>query len=273
MAADARTAPPGAVARTVLRQRRRSTALWSLAVAALAALYIAFWPSLGADGDAMAGYVDAMPAQLVQAMGLAAIATPAGYLAATVYGIVAPALLLVLAVGSGARLLAGAEEDGTLELELTSPTSRRQVYLERLLALWAIALVVVAALTAAVLLAAAAAGMDVDAGGVLAASTGLLLLVVALGTVTLAAGAATGRRAVALAVGAGLAVAAYVANALGANVRGAAWLADASPWSWYLGADPLATGFDAAGLLLLAGLTVVATVAGLLAFERRDLMV
>lgn len=267
------TAPPGAVARTVLSQRRRSVLLWSLAVAVLAALYIAFWPSISADSAVMTDYVDAMPDQLVQAMGLTAIATPAGYLASTVYGIIAPALLLVMAIGSGARLLAGAEEDATIELELTSPASRRQVYLERLISLWAIVAVVVAALTAAVLLAATLAEMDIQVSRVLAGSTGLLLLVLALGTVSLAAGAATGRRTMALALGAGLAVASYVANALGATLKHAAWLNDASPWSWYLGSDPLSTGFDSAGLLLLAALTLVAAVSGLIAFQRRDLMV
>lgn len=267
------TAPPGAVTRTVLRQRRRSVLLWSLAVAVLAALYIAFWPSISADSAVMTDYVDAMPDQLVQAMGVAAIATPAGYLASTVYGIIAPALLLVMAIGYGARILAGAEEDATIELELTSPASRRQVYLERLVSLWAVVAVVVAALTAAVLLAATLAEMDIQVSRVLAGSTGLLLLVLALGTVSLAVGAATGRRTTALAFGAGLAVASYVANALGATLEEAAWLNDTSPWSWYLGGDPLTTGFDSAGLLLLAALTLVAAVSGLIAFQRRDLMV
>ncbi len=267
------TAPPGAVALPVLRQRRRPLVAWALAVAALAAMYIAFWPSIGADGDVMAAYVDALPARLVDAMGLGAIATPAGYLASTVYGIICPALLLVLAVGSAAQLLAAVEEDGTLELELTSPVSRRQVYLERLLALWASLVVVVAALTVAVLVTSPLADLEIGAGRLLAVSTGLLALALAVGTLTLATGAATGRRTAALAVGAGLAVASYVAHALGTAVGGAAWLTDVSPWSWYLGDDPLATGFDVGGLLLLAALTVVAAVAGLVAFERRDLMV
>ncbi len=267
------TAPPGAVGLPVLRHRRRSLALWSLAVGALAAMYIAFWPSFGADADVMASYVDALPGPLVEAMGLQAITTPAGYLASTVYGIICPALLLVLAVGSGAQLIAAAEEDGTLELELTSPASRRQVYLERLLALWASLVAVVAVVTAVVLAVAAAAGMDVAPVRVLAISSGLLALAVAMGTLALATGAATGRRTVALAVGAGLAVVSYVAHALGTTVESAGWLTDVSPWSWYVGGAPLTTGFDVVGLLLLAGLTVVAALAGLLAFERRDLMV
>ncbi|MEJ5913287.1 ABC transporter permease subunit [Pseudokineococcus sp. 1T1Z-3] len=266
------TAPVGAVARPVLRERRRAVALWSVAVATVAAVYIAFWPSLGED-DALADYVEAMPAGVVEAMGLDAVATAGGYLSATVYGVLAPALLLVLAIGSGAQLLAGGEEDGTLELELAGPVSRRRTYLERAAALWAVVTVVVAALTATVLLAASAAAMDVDAGHVLAGGAGLLLLAGALGTVALAVGAATGRRAAALAAAAGLAVVSFVADALGSLVEGASWLTQLSPWSWYLGGEPLLTGWDPAGLAALAGLAVVAGALGLLAVERRDLLV
>ena len=275
MAADAvGTASVGTVALSVLRERTRALTLWSLAVAAVAALYVGFWPSVGGgDGDAMAAYVENMPPGVVAALGLEAMATPGGYLSASVYALLGAALLLVLVVGSGTALLAGAEEDGSLELELTAPVSRRRVYLERLAALWGCALVVVAALTVAVLVTATAVGMDVAASRVLAGSAGLLALAGALGTVALAAGAATGRRAAALAVGAGLAVASYLAHALSATVTGAGWLGDLSPWGWYLGSDPLAEGFDVGGLTLLAALAVVAALAGLVVFERRDLMV
>lgn len=266
------TAPPGAVARSVVRERARALALWSVAVGAVAAMYTAFWPSIG-GGDVVDAYLGSMPPALVDAMGLDAMSSPGGYLSATVYALLGAALLLVLTVGSGARLVAGAEEDGTLELELAAPVSRRRVYLERLVALWVSALVVVAALTVAVLVAATAVGMDVGTGRVLAGSAGLLALAVAVGTVALAAGAVTGRRAVALGVGAGVAVASYLAHALGATVDGAGWLQQVSPWGWYLGGDPLTTGLDVGGLALLAALTAVATVVGLVVFERRDLMV
>jgi ABC-2 type transport system permease protein len=114
--------------------------------------------------------------------------------------------------------------------------------------------------------------MDVGLGEILAGSTGLLLLVLGFATVALAVGAVTGRRAVALGVASGVAVVAFILDALGPAV-GAEWMTTVSPFSWYLGEDPLTNGFDWAGLALLGVVPVVAAVAALAAFDRRDVMV
>lgn len=253
----------------VLRDQRRSLAVWSLALAAVSAMYIAFWPAMD-TGDIQA-LVDSMPEGLRTAMGYDAIGTPAGYLTSTVYGLLAPALLLVFAIGTGARLLAGLEEDGTLELELVSPVSRRRVYLERLGALGADVVVLVLVLTTVTLVLVSALDMEVGAVNVLAGSTGLLLLVLAHGAIAFGVGAATGRRTQALGVAAGVAVLGFVLDAIGPTV-GWDWMTSVSPFSWLLVPDPLAEGFDL-GFVRLALLAVVAGGTGLLAFERRDLMV
>lgn len=251
----------------VLRTELRSTLLWSLAVALVAGLYTTAYSAVGGS---KADVVGKLPQGLVTALDLGAIGTPAGYLASTVYGILGPALLLVFVVTRAARLLAGQEEDGTLELELAHPVARRRVYAERLTATAMAALWLVVVLTAAVLLAGRVIALNVGAGDVVAGSAGLLLLVLAIGTVTFAAGAVTGRRTTALVAGASLGVASYVANALGVSV-GLPWLVDVTPWSWYLGAQPLTTGLDVGGLVKLAALGVLATGVGAAVFARRDL--
>ncbi|GAB2918700.1 hypothetical protein GCM10027047_15330 [Rhodococcus aerolatus] len=250
-----------------LRADRRSLLLWAVAVGAVAAVYTSAWSAVG---SAKSSVVDSLPPALVEALNLGSIGTPGGFLASTVYGLLGPALLLVHAVGRGARLLAGEEEDGTLELVLTAPVSRGQVYRERLAAVWLGSLVLVAVLTAVVLLLSSATGMGVPVGDVLAGSAGLALLVLGVGAVAFAVGAATGRRAVALAGGAAVAVLAYLANALGA-VLGWGWLSAVSPWSWYLGGEPLTRGVDVVGLLRLAVLALVVAAAGRFAVDRRDL--
>jgi ABC-2 type transport system permease protein len=253
----------------VLRDQRRSLVVWSLALAAVSAMYIAFWPAMD-TGDIQA-LVDSLPEGLRTAMGYDAIGTPAGYLTSTVYGLLGPALLLVFAIGTGARLLAGLEEDGTLELELVSPVSRRRVYLERLGALTTDLVALVLVLMVVTLVLVAALDMEVAAGNIVAGSTGLFLLVLAHGAVAFAVGAATGRRSQALGAAAGLAVTGFVLDAIGPTV-GWGWMTSVSPFSWLLVPEPLAQGFDLGfvRLVLLAG---VAGVAGMAAFERRDLMV
>ena len=254
----------------VLRQQRRSLLLWSMALAAVAALYVGIYPSIG--GADLTAVIESMPEELVTALGYDQIGTPGGYISSTVYGLLGPILLLVFAIGAGARLIAGQEEDGTLELELTAPVSRMRLYAERLLALWTDVGVLVAVVTATTLVLVLALDLDVSVSNVLAGSAGLLLLVLGFGTLALAVGAATGRRVVALGVAAALAVVAFMLDAIGPTLD-AGWMTAVSPFFWYLGGSPLQEGFDVAGLVQLAVVPAAAALGGLLGFRRRDLMV
>ncbi len=168
----------------------------------------------------------------------------------------------------------GLEEEGGLELELTSPVSRGQVVRERLLAL----LVSLALLVGVVVLVTVGLWAVIDlegvaVGGIVSTAVGLLLLTFAFASLAFAAGAATGRRGVALGVGAGVAVLTYIADAIGAIVPDVGWLTAVSPWSWYLGEDPMTTGLDPVGFTSLAVLAAVTAVLAVVIFERRDLCV
>lgn len=253
-----------------LRDQRRALLLWGIAVAAISGMYIALYPTMGATGE-MEALIENMPEAMVTAFGYDQIGTAGGWMTSTVYGLIGPVLLLVFAVGNGARL-AGQEEDGSLELELTAPVERQRLLAERLAAL-VIGIAVLVGVVAAVTFALnAAQDQGVPAVNVWAGVAGLFLLVVGFATLALAAGAITGRRSIALAVGGGVAVVAFVFDALGPTVE-ADWMTAVSPFSWYLGENPLLDGFDVGGLLLLAVVPVVAATAAFVVFSRRDLMV
>jgi ABC-2 type transport system permease protein len=258
----------------VLRERRRSLVGWAVALAAVCGIYVSFWPAMG-EGAEMQALIDSMPEGLVTAMGYDGIGTPAGYLESTVFALLGPALLLVFAIGTGARLFAGEEEDGTLELELTHPVGRSRVLGERLLALAlsVVGLTLVAFATTLGLV--TALDMDVASEGIAAASVGMGLLVLTFGVLTLGVGAATGRRAAALSVGAGLAVLTYVADAVAPMVEWGGWLEAISPFSWYLGPEPLVAGFAPevlGGMAGLAAVMLVAFLVGVTGLGRRDLL-
>lgn len=265
MAAD-----PTPVLTGVMREQRRSLVLWGLALAAIATLYIGIYPVMGTAD--MAAMVENLPDAMVNAFGYDEIGTAAGYITSTVYGLLGPVLLLVFAIATGTRLVAGQEEDGTLELELTAPISRTQLLLERLAALWLNVAVLVAVVTVVTTALVVTLDLDVEITNVLAGSTGLLLLVLGFATIGLAVGAITGRRTIGLGVAAGVAVAAFMLDAIGPTVD-AGWMTAISPFSWYLEGRPLFTGFDLGGLALLAAVPVVAAVAAVAGFARRDLMV
>jgi ABC-2 type transport system permease protein len=255
-----------------MRRGLRGLIGWGLSLAVVAGIYIPFYPALG-GGEELQALVSSLPPELVSALGYDRIGTPAGYLTSTIFGLLGPVLMLVFAVGLGARSIAGLEQDGRLELAVSAPVSRRALLAARGIALHS----QLAVLTLVVLLStwglARAVGLEVDLVGIVAGSVGLQLLTCAFGTVALAAGAVTGRRAIAVSVGGGLATGAFVANGLAGFLADGALLRALSPFSWYLAGDPVASGFadSLLGFSGLAAITFVAWAIAFLGFERRDL--
>jgi ABC-2 type transport system permease protein len=113
--------------------------------------------------------------------------------------------------------------------------------------------------------------MGIGLGRLLAATAGAVLLGLCFGGVALAVGCATGRRALAAAAAAGLAIAGFLVNSLSA-------LAEAlKPWRpltlfyQYASNDPLRNGLDGANAAVLLAFAAVMALAALAAFQRRDL--
>lgn len=251
-----------------VERQRRSLLWWGLALSAISAIYLGFYPSMG--GDAMDDLVEDLPEEMVTALGYDLIGTAGGWVTSTVYGLLGPVLLLIFAIGAGARLLAGDEESGTLELEVTAPISRRRLLAERLSALVVFVFVLVSVVTVACTILIAALDMDVPFDRVLAGSAGLALLTLGFGALAFAIGAATGNRAAAIGAAAALAVVSFMFDALGPVVE-IGWMSQVSPFYWYLGNDPLIEGFDWIGLFKLAVVPLLAAAGALMSFPKRDL--
>ncbi len=259
----------------VMHTWRWSLLGWAIALAAVPAIYAGFWPAMG-SGEVMQELFSSMPESLVIALGFDAMASAAGYLQTAVFGMLALVLLLSFAISAGARLIAGEEENGTLELELAHPVARRAILVQRAAALAVSTALLVAVVAAVTMMMVAALALEIALSAVIATATGLLLLVLGFGLIALAVGAAVGRCRIAryrIAVGtaAGLAVASFIADAVAPLVTWGRWLEMISPISWYLGSDPLSTGWHLPGLAALAGISVAAIVVASVGFNRRDL--
>ncbi len=254
----------------VLHDQRRSLTVWGSAMAGITVMYVSIFPVMG--GLDIEALVSSFPDALVEALGYNEIGTASGYISSTVFGLLAPIILAVFSIGVGSRLIAGTEEDGTLELELASPTSRRAIYVQRLGALWADIVLLVAVVSAVTWAMVVGLSLDVAFMNLVAASIGLGLLVLGFGTIALAVGAATGRRPVAIGVAAAITVVGFMFDAIGPTID-AGWMMAVSPFSWYMDNNPLSQGFDVVGTAMLAVLPLAVGAVGLIGYERRDLMV
>lgn len=183
-----------------------------------------------------------------------------------------PLLVLVFAVGSGARTLAGEEDAGRLELVLAYPVRRRDAVLAKGGALAIEVLLACGAAVAAILAFDALVGLGLSLANVGAAFLTLLALGLFYGWLALAVGAIYPSRALAIGIAAGTAAAAYL---IGGLHELAGWLDPfrlVSPF-WLVGASPLQGGTDFVGLAVVVGAAGIVLVAGALLVERRDLEV
>jgi beta-exotoxin I transport system permease protein len=200
----------------------------------------------------------------------ASITSGAGFLDVELFALVLPLLVLVQAIGRGARTFAGEEDAGRLELVLAYPVRRRDAVLAKgaaaathVVVLCAVAGIVVLAFDPLV-------GLELSFGRVAQAIAGLVVLGVFHGWLALGVGAAVPNRTLAIAVPAAVAAAGYLVNGLHEQ---AGWLEPfrfASPF-WLVGSTPLQTGIDLPGTVVVAVAAGIALAAGSLLVERRDL--
>ena len=261
--------------RRAVEDRRRGLVWWSIGIVGLVAFTVSFFPTLHGSPDfekLMAELPDTVKSMFSIDEAVPLTSAP-GYLQGRLFGSLLPLLLLVFAIGAGARAIGGAEEDGTLELLLMNPVSRRSVFLQR----WTSVTVMVSLLTAVGLVALLAlsppfgALEDVSMPGLVAACVGAGLLALVHGALAFAVGAATGRRAMAVSVATAVAVVGYLVQGLAGVTAALEPFRFLTPWHWYLGRNMLAAGV--APEAILAPLAVAVALVGptLPVFERRDL--
>lgn len=263
------------VARRLLVDRRRALLWWCVAFAAFIAVNIVFYPSVKGQQD-FDQLMEQLPESLRVLSGISeglSITSPVGYLQSQLFGLYFPLLLLVFGIGLGANAVAGAEQAGTLETLLHQPVRRREVALGRTAAIVVLVTAMAAAGAATLLVGDPFVGLDdgLSAVHLLAACVDALLLALVFTALAFAVGAASGRKAEALAVASAVATAMFLLNGFGDLIDALATLRVVSPWHWYAGGDPLTNGFTLQGTVPALVTTLVLVVLGIWRLDRRDL--
>lgn len=254
-----------------LRERDRSIIWWTLGLVLLIGVNVAFYPSVR-DDAALSDYAKDLPESLraLFAGGELDLASPVGYLNSQVFALTAPLVLFIFAIGAGSGAVAGEEEKGTLDLLLAHPLRRRDYVVQRFLALAVLVGALGMALLAAVALGSAAVNLEIGFDRLVAATVSVTLLALFVGSLSLAIGAIVPGRARAIAISAGVAVAAWLLDGLGQAVDPLEPWRPLSPYYQALGHNPLRNGAPWSGWAILVVATLTLAAAGALGLGRRD---
>ena len=257
-----------------LRDRRRSLLFWGLGLVALAAIMVAFYPVIR-DATFISEYLESFPEEFMALFAGEVVdyTSAEGFLNGELFFLMYPLLLLVFAIGFGSDAVAGEEERGSLDLLLSNPLNRWRLVLEKFTAMAVCTMLLTIVFWATLAIGGAAIDMGLNLLRLAAVCFSGFLLAIAFGAVALAMGCARGKRGLSMGVAGALGVYGYMLNALAPLID---WLEPfqvASPFYYYIDANPLSNGLDPLHAAVLIGLTVFFLGIAIIAFERRDLAV
>lgn len=211
------------------------------------------------------------PDALVAMVGGADLGSAAGFLQGEIFAITAPGALTIVTAVMGARAVAGEEESKTMGLLLSNPVSRGRIVIEKTSAMVmhsvSLGLVTFVATWIGIRL----GGLEVTTAGLAATCLLLVLMALVFGGIALAVGAATGKVKLAAGATAGAALVAYFGYAFLPLAESYAGWAALSPFHFYLGSDPLTTGFDWGDAAVLGVVFLVLVTIAVPLLRRRDL--
>lgn len=186
---------------------------------------------------------------------------------------IAIALQVVYPVGFAAASIAGERQRGTLEVLLSRPLSRRTLYRTLLVAIIGAAVITTLATTIGTLAGAALYGVagGLDPGELAFLGLNNVLLLAALGGISLAASASFDRLTPAIGIALAVTLLGYVLEILGTLWPDAAFLQPYSPFHYLHPLGILGGKGDPQDLAVLAAVLVASTAYGLWRFPRRDL--
>ncbi|MBK5307158.1 MAG: ABC transporter permease subunit [Frankiaceae bacterium] len=262
------------VLRASWREQRASFAGWAAAWVVLVIMYAASWPAVRGSADKYDELLRDMPKALrtlIGSNGPGSLGTPEGYLTAELLSFTGPLLVVAMGILVGTRALAGDEESGTLELLLAQPISRLRVLLEKLAGGAAGIGAVLTIAGVALLISSPLAGLDLSVATALRPMAVFWLLGLEALSLGLCLGAVLGSVGRSRALAGAVALGAFVLHALGALVPSTHRMASLSPFETVVASDPFRQGLSGTTVLTLLAPCVAMTVAGLVAFRRRDL--
>lgn len=197
--------------------------------------------------------------------------TPEGFFQIEVFGLMAPAALMLVAIEVGGKVLSGEESRRTMGLLLASPVPRYRIIAEKSLAMLICALIVGAFTFLGVVAGAFFGRLRLDITNVAATCLLVVLLGTMFGALALAIDAAAGNERAAVFGSIGAALASYVTSSFLPLSDSLAGYAIWSPYHYFLSSNPLVTGMHWDDAAILAGLTAVLVALSVLFFQRRDL--
>lgn len=255
----------------ILGLQARSVAIWGVVFGAFGVMMASIFPAMG-DVAQLEEYIQSFPEGLMQAAGvedMASMTTIEGFLDAEIFGLVAPLALPFFAILAAAGAIAGAEENGTIDVLMGNPLPRWQLVAAYFVGI-AISLAGILAIFGAFLWGSARLfDLDLSLETAVEGVFGLWPLGIFFGGLALLLSALFHRRALVVGISGVVLLGMYVLDALGGIVEEFEGIRNLSVIYHY--GSPITDGIDQASFAGVCAVAVVLVALAMLAFRRRDI--
>lgn len=251
--------------------RARGALIWGLALGGLGALYVALYPSFAGD-EGIEQMIESMPQAMKDLAGFGestGFESVEAFLATEMLNFIVPLALSVFPILIASSALAGAEEEGTMDVLLGNPLPRWQLVASRFLSAAVLLLGILTLMGFLTWIAAPIFDVDLSIDSAAAGALNLWPLCLFFGGVAMLCSAIFHRRLLAIAIPVTLLVAMYFVDGLANSVE---FLEDIQPLSaFYYYGSAIQDGMDWANFAGLTAATLVLVGLAILIFRWRDI--
>jgi len=245
---------------------------WGLSLALLGAFLVPFYDTVASQKEQLMGLLQGYPPELWALFGDAStMFTPEGYLTIEFFSYM-PLIVGIYAILVGSDLLAGDEENGTLDLVLAHPVSRAALFFGRLLAFAVATAAILGIVWLGFLIAMNWSTLNVDWDKMALPFLSLLAVLLFFGTLALLLSMVLPSRRAAAMVAGILLVASFFIISLARIDKRLETVARFSPLNYYQSGEAI-KGLNGGWFLGLVACSLVFTILAWWCFERRDIRV
>jgi ABC-2 type transport system permease protein len=251
-------------------EKRWMTLFWSVGVAAMSLLMMSFYDSFSQGGFDEA--LNSLPDQFKSLVGdLNSLKTVPGYVSQQVFALRIPLLTIIMSVILFSSLLAGNEEERTLQSLLVQPVTRANVYFSKLVAGLAVSFVISLGSVVGVLIGLALIGEQMSMLRLFQAVVGSWIIASVFGVAAYSIGAITGKRGLAGSLAGMIAFVCYLLTSFAPSVDIIESVEKFSPFHFYNVPSIAEYGLDGSNNFVLIAIMVVFVAVSFWTFNKRDI--
>ena len=252
-------------------QRVRGMLIWGGILGALGAMFVALWPTFSEDIGGMEEMVSSMPAAMREMVGFGegAFSSVEGFIGGEMLNFLVPLALAFFPILVASSALAGAEENGTIDILMGNPVSRWQLVLGRFLSAAVLLFGIVTIMGVLTWLTAVIVDVNLAFESMAAASVSLWSLCIFFGGLALLLSAVFHRRFLALAIPGAILIVMFFVDSLAVSVDFFETIQPLSAFNYY--GSAIEDGLDWGNFAVLTGATAVLVGFAVLIFRRRDI--